>query len=374
MISWLRWPLLDRYLVLEVLRPLLATGGFFVLLFGGYSSAQLLSDAVAGILPMDIVWQLVGLKILIALEVLLPIALYLSVVLGLGRLYNDAEMTAMFACGYSELRVAWAALRLGMLVALGVALLSWYVRPWAYARSYVLQDRAKAQFDIDKLEPGRFHSSESGHYVLFSEGIDRSQARLERVFFTRPRDNGRRQTIHARYLTQETTADLRTALVFHQGYAYDLNPGGRDDVVLHFETFTLALAGVPKPLGYKAKAASLKTLWRHAGDDPKNLAELQWRLLRPVSALLLALLAVPLSRSAPRRGRFARTIFAIVLFAVYYNLSGIAKTWVKEGQVGAMPGLWWVDALLAVIVVIWYAPLLRAAWRARSFRARWRAA
>ncbi len=368
---WLRRTRLDRYLALEVLRPLAATGLFFVLLFGGYSSARLLADAVAGILPMDIVWQLVGLKILIALEVLLPIALYLSVVLGLGRLYHDAEMTALFACGYSELRVAWTVLRLGVAVAVAVAVLSWYVRPWAYERSYLLRDRAKAQFDIDKLEPGRFHSSESGHYVLFAESIDRDRERLERVFFTRPKDNGRRQTIHARALTQKTTADQRTALVFHQGYAYDLNPTGADDLVLHFRTFTLTLAGVPKPLGYKAKAASLGALWANAGANSKDLAELQWRLLRPLSALLLALLAVPLSRTAPRQGRFARTILAIVLFALYYNLASIAKTWVKEGQVGAVPGLWWVDAALALVVLAWYAPLLLAAWRTRRLRRRW---
>lgn len=360
-----RFRLLDRYLVREVLRPFAATCLLFVLLFGGYSSAQLLSDAVAGILPMDIVWQLIGLKVVIALEVLLPIALYLAAVIGLGRLHTDSEIIAMAACGYGEDRVAWTALRLALLVAVGVAGFSVQLRPWAYRQSYAIEHRAKAQFDINKLEARRFHAGED--YVVFAEKVDRPGRRLDGVFFSQDLENRKTQVIYARSLTQEEPdQNGNTPLTFTDGYAYELDFGGRADVTFRFQNLTLVLDGSIEPLGYRSKAAATGQLWR--SEDPKDIAELQWRLSRPGSTILLTLLAIPLSRTAPRTGRYGRTILAVVVFAVYYNLSGLAKTWVKEGVVGAVPGVWWPDALLLFLIGVWYFPLISTWFRLRSLR------
>ncbi|MBN2700828.1 MAG: LPS export ABC transporter permease LptF [Methylothermaceae bacterium] len=356
-----RFLVLDRYLVREILRPFAATCLLFILLFGSYSSARMLSDAVAGLLPMDVVWQLIALKILIALEVLFPIALYLSVVMGLGRLHADSEMVAMAACGYGEGRVAWTTFRLGLIVAAVVACFAILIRPWAYTQSYRIENRAEAEFDVNKLEAGRFHASQSAGYVLFAEEVDRAEGRLRRVFFSQDQADDKVQVVYADSLTQGEREQGATPLIFQNGYAYEVDPSGSSDMTLRFRHLTLFLDGAPEPLGYRSKAAPTTQLW--GADDPKDIAELQWRILRPVSAILLALLAVPLSRTAPRRSRYIKTILAIVLFAVYYNLIGMAKTWVKEGVVGPVPGAWWPDALLLMCVLVWYWPLITGRWR-----------
>lgn len=354
--------LLDRYLVCEILRPFAATCLLFVLLFGGYSSARLLADAVAGLLPVDVVWQLIGLKVVIALEVLLPIALYLAMVIGLGRLHTDSEMVALAACGYGEGRVAWTTFRLALLVAVAVAGFSIQLRPWAYRQSYAIESRAKAQFDIHKLEARRFHAGEN--YVVFAEEVDRPGKKLQGVFFNQEFSNRKTQVIYARSMSQaEPDPNGNTPLVFEDGYAYELDFGGRADVSLHFQQLTLVLDGTAKPPGYRSKSAATWKLW--GSKDPKDIAELQWRLSRPGSTVLLALLAIPLSRTAPRTGRYGRTILAVVMFAVYYNLAGLAKTWVKEGMVGAIPGVWWPDALLLGLLLIFYFPLVSARFRLR---------
>ncbi|MCX8049075.1 MAG: LPS export ABC transporter permease LptF [Methylohalobius sp.] len=358
--SLFRFLLLDRYLAREVLRPFAATCSLFVLLFGGYSSAKLLADAVAGLLPTGVVWQLIGLKIVIALEVLLPIALYLAMVIGLGRLYSDSEMVAMAACGYGEGRIAWTVLRLALLVAVVVAGFSLQLRPWAYRQSYELENRAKAGFDVHKLEARRFHVGQD--YVVFAEEVDRPGKRLHQVFFNQELSNRKTQIIYARSLTQgEPDSDGNTPLIFEEGYAYELDFEGRADISLRFKQLILVLNNVAQPPGYRSKSASTWELWD--SEDFKDVAELQWRLSRPSSTLLLALLAVPLSRTAPRAGRYGRTILAVLVFAVYYNLAGLAKTWVKEGAVGAMPGLWWVDTLLLGLIGVFYFPLVSAWFR-----------
>jgi lipopolysaccharide export system permease protein len=83
-----------------------------------------------------------------------------------------------------------------------------------------------------------------------------------------------------------------------------------------------------------------------------DVAELQWRLTTPLGTVFLALLGIPLSRAVPRQGRYARFAAAVVAYAAYYNVKALAKTWVERGVVGPVPGLWWVDVLLAVVVVL----------------------
>jgi lipopolysaccharide export system permease protein len=66
-------------------------------------------------------------------------------------------------------------------------------------------------------------------------------------------------------------------------------------------------------------------------------------------ALVLTLVAVPLSRLRPRQGRYARVGFAIVVYLVYSNLLSAAKVWVEKGELTPVIGVWWVHiAVLAL--------------------------
>ena len=62
-------------------------------------------------------------------------------------------------------------------------------------------------------------------------------------------------------------------------------------------------------------------------------------------ALVLTLIAVPLSRLRPRQGRYARVGFAIVVYFVYSNLLYAAKVWLEKGELSPEIGVWWVHAL-----------------------------
>jgi len=131
--------ILGRYIVREISVPLLAVGTVLITIFAGYSAVRFLNDAVNGLLTGKTVVLLIGLKALIALEVLLPVTLYLSVVLALGRLHADSEITGMEACGLGPWRIITPIFLLSLLLALVVTGLSLYARPWAYAKTYSLQ-------------------------------------------------------------------------------------------------------------------------------------------------------------------------------------------------------------------------------------------
>jgi len=354
--------IIERYLIREITQPFVMGSVMLVVVFASYSSADYLADAAAGLIAADTVLTLILLKTLISFEILLPTALYLSVVVGLGRLHTDSEMTAITASGISDLRVLKAVFRLALLVAVLVGLLSIFTRPWAYRQAYDLEARAVTQFDLSKLEAGRFYALKRANHVLFAEGIDAERNRLEDVFFQGSQGDSTRVIFASEAYPSSVGEDATPAMVFVDGYAYQLDRHGRQDSTLAFGTLTVHLAGYRnQSMGYKRRAEPTSRLAR--SERPKDIAEFQWRMTAPIAVVLLATLAVPLSRTAPRRGRYAKLFLAVLIYAVYYNLGAMARTWVEEGWVGPLPGIWWVHALpLCMLGLLLWRPVWRLRW------------
>lgn len=90
-------------------------------------------------------------------------------------------------------------------------------------------------------------------------------------------------------------------------------------------------------------------------NDNANSAELQWRLAIPISALILALLAIPLSAVDPRAGRSANFALASLIYIIYNNLLSIMQAWVAQGKVHTSVGLWPVHFLfLSLTIYMFY--------------------
>ncbi len=321
-----------------------------VIIFSSYSAAYYLADAAQGMLPVDTILSLILLRTIIALEVLLPIALYLTVVVSLGRLYTDHEMDALAACGFSQMSVLRVVLLLSVIVALAVGSLSLHVRPWAYEQSYLLRSYAETQFDINELEAGHFYEGEEAKRVIYVDDLDRKQRLMENVF-VQSGDDKSSKVIYARqaYRSDDDTVE-RQVMIFQHGHAYQLDRNGNDDVALKFNRLILHLEpSIPEEVGYRRKAATTSHLSESSNTD--DIAEFQWRMSMPAITVLLGLLGVPLSRSAPRKGRYAKMLVAILVYALFYNLNALAKSWIEQGVVGPIPGIWWVPAGMAALLM-----------------------
>jgi lipopolysaccharide export system permease protein len=352
---------LDRYIVREILKPLGVVSGVLIGIFVSYTWARYLADAVEGLLAPEIVWALVLLRAVVALEVLLPITLYLSVVLALGRLHTDHEMIALAASGVSPFRVVRTTLMLAVAVATLVGALSLSVRPWAYQQSYRLRAKASSEFDLARVEAGRFYRNQAGGYVIFVDRPGPSDGTVQDVFIERD-DGDRVQIITARQAHQvRDPTGHRRVLVLEDGREYRFGRAsrqpGRDssrDRVLTFRTLHVGLDDEATTLEYRRKAAATAHLARST--DRMDAAELQWRLFTPVSAVLLALLGIPLSHAAPRQGRQARVITAMLVYAAYYFTTVMAKTWIEQDRIPIVPGLWAIHAVLAGVLAVLFWP------------------
>jgi lipopolysaccharide export system permease protein len=332
-----------------------------VFIFAGYKAADYLDDAVSGLLPRDTVLLLILLKLAIAMEVLLPTTLFLSVVFTLGRLHRDSEILALHASGISTVRIARSVFLLALIVAVLVAALSLVVRPWAYEKGYRLKAEAEASFDLGRMESATFYQIGEQDRVLFAEKIDHERLRAENVFIHSQLGSSIRVIWAKEARQQQDPATGRKVILFMDGYVYEFSRETEGGRVIQFSRSTISIWPEEIPPENKIKAAPTARLasTRSSG----ALAELQWRISMPITALLLALLGVPLSRTGHRQGKYDKVVLAIAIYAIYYNLAVVARTWVEQGRLGGMPGLFSVQGFLALIISIW---LLREAiphWR-----------
>jgi lipopolysaccharide export system permease protein len=357
--------IIDRYIMREIIKPTVAVCSILIFIFGCYMATSFLVDALSGQLPGTTVIILILLRIAIALEVLLPTTLYLCVVVALGRLYNDSEMTALFACGVSMGRIFRPVLYTAAAIAVVVASLSLFIRPWAYNQYYRIKANAEANFDLTRMNDGTFYETKNGMRVIYAEEVDHQQNEAERVFIRTERDDDL-QIILARRANQTVDqASGKQILVFSDGYLYEFSRTGEKGRVIQFEQSAMPLepeADIDQK--YRVKAAPTGVLAR--SEKRKDIAEFQWRLSTPLAAILLALIGVPLSRSSPRHGKYAKIITAVVIFAVYYNLSALTKKWVERGILDANPGIWWIQMLLAgLLLLLILQPFRLLRWRGK---------
>jgi lipopolysaccharide export system permease protein len=350
--------IIDRYLIREVTQPLTAIFIGLVVIFITFSLSRFLVDADAGLLQPIEVAKLTLLKSLISLDVLLPLSLFLGVMTGLGRLYSDSEIYAMRASGISEASLLRPLMRLALVLAVIVGLLSMWARPWAYAHSYAIVAAAEATAETGRIRAARFYDFGKNKQTVFIEHIAENGRDLSGVF-VRTRKGDDLQVITA----SKGQFEYFFKPMFHRLVLTDARILKKvqdgTDLSGQFGSFTLYLpAQSPKPQGYKVKSASTNEL--RQSSDPADRAEFQWRLSTPVSALLLALAAIPLSRSRPRQGRYAKMLAALGIYAVYFNLLDVSRSWVEQGSSAY---IWWVPGLLSLVVAGLYVP---AIWKIRK--------
>ena len=350
--------IIDRYISWEILKPFFGGVGMLILVFIGYSAARQLSLAAEGQLELSAALVLIGLKTLIVLEVLLPSALFFSILAAFGRMHTDGEILALYAAGVSPARLLESVAKLSLVVALITGFISIAGRPWAYRESYRIEAEAAARFDLSKLASGRFVTIENVNFTTFiAEGVDLDQGLHKSVFLHRNYQGEQRRS---EIIVAEDAALLElnpgqaSSGKFFNGYHYLLDNHKQQDITLRFKELTFTIPFGEAQANYRRKAQSTGDL--AISTRRKDVAEVQWRLSTPLTSLLLALTAVPLARSKPRESRFRIFIGAIALYIGVFSMAAVARTWVEQGTIGSVPGIWSIHLVLGLVLLVLVKP------------------
>jgi lipopolysaccharide export system permease protein len=340
---------LGRYISHEILRPFAVICLILAGLFSSFNAARYLEAAVSETLGMFLIVKLILLKTVIAMEVLVPIAFYAAIIVALGRMHRDQEIIVLRSAGINENYIVTTIIKLALPVAILVGILSIYGRPWAYHTIYQMDNSASTELDVDRYQAGRFYGNETSGRIIYINRKVSADNTLEGVFHY-TRENNQSDIILAKQGYQVRSGDYRPPqLHLLDGTMYRVGVTGARESIIRFSRFVFMPDAVTA-MDYQRKAAP--TLQLGDSTDTRDIAEYQWRISRPFATVLLALIAIPLSRSSPRQGKGEKVISAAVIFAIYYNLSGLAQTWVEQGTVASVPGVWWLHTLM-LIIVIW---------------------
>lgn len=333
--------IINRYLVLEIAKTLLAIVVILLIIFISFRLANYLGDAASGKIPSHLIVTLLLLKLLINIMLILPLALFLATLLALGRLYRDSEMTALVACGVSPFHLHRAILLLAVPYMGMVGILSLYLAPLATQVLVTAQNQARQSANFGGLYAGRFNEAQSGEIVFYIEKISADGKTMHNIFI----QNRQQQTlgiITAKQGYQEF--DPKTGnqyLVLHQGYRYEGQPGQANYRMIEFKQYRVLIHTAETQTNkYKTETMSLQALWDSS--QAEHQAELHWRFSIPASTLILALLAVPLSHTTPRQGRHLKLIVGLLIYVVYFNSMGIARAWIEKGHLASGWSLWWL--------------------------------
>jgi lipopolysaccharide export system permease protein len=350
--------ILQRYIWREIAANFLGvTIVLFAILFI-YQIGAVLARAAELQYPRGVVFKLFALGAVQNVAVLLPFGLLLGIVLALGRLYHESELTAAQACGFGPRRLYTPVVALVLPVTLLALWLNLGLAPAAAAREDSLRAEAMRVGLALPLEAGRFRSLAGGRTVVYARSADTS-GELRDVFIKR--GSGRAvEVTTARRARRAVSADgLTQVITLYDGERHEGVPGSPQFRIVRFAEQQLPV-NLPPVSARSDRVDQLPTpaLWRSG--DARHRAELQWRLGLAVMGLVLALCAVPLARLRPRQGRYARVWLAVVLFALYANLASAMRVWMDRDVVSPALGLWYVHALFvltgAVLLVL---PLLQ---------------
>jgi lipopolysaccharide export system permease protein len=264
------------------------------------------------------------------------------VVLALGRLYHDSEMAALQACGYGPTRLLAPLFCFSAFIALGLGWLSFFQVPRADKESQLLRQSALKEAQFGQLDAGRFRSFSGGDAVFYAERVD-AEGVLHNVFVQRE-SFGRIEVALADTATySKGAADGIHQVTLFNGRRYEGVPGRGDFRIIEFREHGIPVA-TPESAQGPEDPDTKPTRELLGSDAPADIAQMQFRASAPIMALVLTLIAVPLSRLRPRQGRYARIGFAIVVYFVYSNLLSASKVWVEKGSLPPLIGVWWVHA------------------------------
>jgi lipopolysaccharide export system permease protein len=338
--------LIGRYIFRQTFVSTLIVMSVLLLIFMSNRFAETLGDAAADALPREAVFRVFGLQFLQYLALLAPIGLMLGILLALARLNRDSEMAALAAGGVGPAKLLKPIGLLSLVVAAGVGWLALVEAPAASRAIEQIRRQAQQEMELGTLEPGSFTTFESGGTVLHPRESDGGV--LLGVFYHSEHDDRTIVAEAAELIENPQSGEL--SLILTNGTMYQGRPGE-----LQFSIFEFGRNEWPiqvEETVYEEAIATMPTLALLGSTDPASRAELEWRIAAPLSILVLTLLAVPLGRSSPREGKYARVGLGLLLYLIYANSLSIARVWVEREIVPAWIGTWWVHAGVALLAIL----------------------
>lgn len=372
--------IIARYLSTKILFSTLAVSIVLTLVVMSGRLARYIAAAADGQLAVSLVFPVVFFRMPQLLEIILPVSLLLGIMLSIGEMYESNEMTVIKATGMSEGRIMLIGMSASLFIALVVALFSFYISPKGNEYVGKLVNAQGLKSELSNLAPNTFYDLKNEGGTVYAGQVDKERKGMEDVFVFRPeplREEGyeygenekdRQTVIFSSRGYQEFRDDGGFYFVLEKGVQFEGRPGENDFIITEFDRYSQRIDRPDESVNTVTTEHESRVLLDLFGRaDPESIAEVHWRISLPVSVMILAAIAIPLSRTNPRQGRYYLLIPALILFLLYMVMLNTGKEAVASGEGSAFTEIWLVHIILmAFAAILYFWPVL-----AQMF-ARWR--
>jgi len=341
-----------RYLVRETLKSQIAILFILLLIFFCQNLVRVLGDAVNGNIPTNLVLSLLALGVPKMAQLILPLSLFLGILMTLGRLYTESEITVMHACGLGKRTLIIAAMTLALFTSAFAAVNVFWLGPWASSNQDAVIAEAKANPSIAGLAEGQFRPSQDGNAVLFVGDVKGNAFNDVFLAQLRPSGNQRPSVVVAEHGVINQNRDGSQVVTLDKGTRFEGTALLRDFRITDFNDYKAVIGHRTVTLdNTQTEQLSMRALWE--SDDPDATAEFHWRLTLVVSVILMALLVVPLSVVNTRQGRVLSMLPAILLYLIFFLVQTSLRSNGGKGKLDPMLWMWVVNvAYLAIALVL----------------------
>lgn len=335
---------LDKMIIGDLFKTVLSVLSVLVLIIVSRKFIKILAQAIEGNIATETVFNLLGLKTILATTTFLPASLFMAVLMVLGRMHRENEMAAIASAGGGVFTIYRAVFMLVIPLSLCAAGMSMIASPWAEAQIEKLTHQDEENSDIRGISAGRFSEYSSGELIFYTENVNLS-GKMHKVF-VQNKQGDKLGVVNAEYGRLEYLPG-GLYLILEQGERVQGIPGQSDFTIEQFKEYSVLVE--KKSVAFVPRVEALPTpqIWKST--ESKDIALIQDRLNAPIGVLLLAFLAVPLAKSSPRGGIYGSVLIAFGIYFAYANFQRVNHSWVISGMVPTWLGYFWVEALLLFV-------------------------
>ncbi len=329
--------ILDKMIAWDILKTLAAVLTIIVTIIVSRKFIKILALAIDGTISGSTALDILGLKTIVAVVNFLPASIFIAILMVLGRMYREQEMSAFASAGGGAARLYRGVFLLSFPLALFTAQLSLYAAPWAEEQMLLLTSRDMETADLRGIAAGRFSEYSHGDLVFYTEEID-AQLRMHNIFI-QDRQHGKPNVINAKTgLLKELTGGQY--VVLEKGERTQGNVGEGDFTLETFNEYAVRIDKKTSPINYHHEAMSTSKLL--ASEQIYDKVELQKRIAVPLGVLFLSFLAVPLAKLSPRTGSYGSLLFAFLIYFIYGNINQVNQSWMLKQTIPLWLGYFWV--------------------------------
>jgi len=346
--------LIERYVLRQFALSVAAVAAVLLLVGLGGLLVDLMAEIARGKVPAGLLLSQLGLRSIQVLPLLMPLALFVGLLLAVGRFYGDSEMAVLASVGLGPQQLWRPLLLVTLPVVAIVALSSLWLAPAGARIARDMIETANRSFLVAGLEAGRFLELPGRAGILYVGELSSDGTRFGQLFVQSER-NGRLDVITARdgeiFFDEQTGRFLR----LREGFRVEGTPEASDFRLMRFDQNELRIPDREAEVeADDLEARGTRVLL--AQTDAAGRAELHWRLATPLLTLALGFLALPLGRGEPRQARYGRMLAALLIYINAMVLLLLGKGWLATGALPQWAGLWWLLVPIALL----------AAWLFRS--------